>query len=48
VSLKVGPSRGALVAQLVKCPTLDLSSSLDLRVVNSGPALGSLLGLEPT
>ena len=28
--------RGAWVAQLVKCPTLDLSLHLELRVLNSG------------
>jgi len=36
------------VAQSVKCPTLDLSSGLDLRVVSSNPMLGSMLGMEPT
>ena len=41
-------SRGAWVAQLVKCPTLDLSSGLDLRVMSSSPVLGSALGMEPT
>ena len=40
-------NRGTRVAQLVKHPTLDLSSSLDLRVVSSSPALGSALGIEP-
>lgn len=29
--------RGTWVAQSVKCPTLDLSSGLDLRVVGSSP-----------
>ena len=28
--------------------TLDLGSGLDLRVVSSSPALGSMLGVEPT
>ena len=32
------------MAQLVKCPTLDLSYGLDLRVVGLSPALGSELG----
>ena len=32
---------GTWVAQLIKRPTLDLSSGLDLRVMSSGPALGS-------
>ena len=40
--------RGAWVAQLVKCLTLDLSSGLDLRVVSSRLALSSMLGVEPT
>ena len=36
--------RDAWVAQLVKCLTLDLSPDLDLRVMSSNPALGSILG----
>ena len=40
--------RIAWVAQLVESPTLDLSSGLDLRVMDSGPMLGSVLGVEPT
>ena len=32
------------MAQSVKCPTLDLSSGLDLRVMSSSPTLGSVLG----
>ena len=28
------------------CPTLDLSSGLNLRVVSSSPMLGSMLGIE--
>jgi len=39
---------GAWVAQLVKRPTLDLSSGLDLKVVGSGFTLASTLGVEPT
>ena len=39
--------RGAWVALLVKCWTLDLSSGLDLRVMSSSPTLGSMLGVEP-
>jgi len=35
------------VAQSVNWPTLDLGSGLDLGVVGSGPALGSMLGVEP-
>ena len=38
--------QGAWVAQVVKCPTLDLSSGLDLRVISLSPALGSVLGVE--
>ena len=36
------------MAQLVECPTLDLSSGLDLMVESISPALGSTLGMEPT
>ena len=36
------------MAQLVKCPTLVFGSGLDLRVLSSGPTLGSMLGVEPT
>ena len=39
---------GACVAQLVKHPTLDLNRGLDLRVLSSRFALGSVLGMEPT
>jgi len=38
--------RGAWVAQLVKCLTLDLSSDLDIMVVSLSPALGSALDME--
>ena len=41
-------SRGIGVAQLVEGPTLELSSGLDLSVMSSSPALGSILGKEPT
>ena len=41
-------SWGAWVAQLVKHLSLDLSSGLDLGVVSSSSALGSVLGAEPT
>ena len=34
----LGPTRGSWVVQLVKRPTLDLSSGLDLSVVSSSPA----------
>ena len=36
------------MAQLLKLPTLDLSSGLDLRVVSSSPTLGSTLGVKST
>jgi len=36
------------MAQLVKSPTLDISSELDLRVLSSVPELGSMLGVGPT
>lgn len=39
---------GTLLFQLVEHGALDLSSSLDLGVVGSGPALGTMLGTEPT
>ena len=41
-------SGGAWVAQSIKHPTLDLNSGLDLRVVSSGPELGSMPSMEPT
>ena len=36
------------MAQLVKCPILDLRSGLDLTVMSSSPTLGSMLGMKPT
>ena len=39
---------GAWAALCVKCLTPDLGSGLDIRVVNSGPVLGSVLGVQPT
>jgi len=39
---------GAWVAQSAKCPTLDLSSGIDLGVMSSSPALGSTVGMAPT
>ena len=36
------------MVQLIKCPTLDLSSGLDLRIVSSSLALGSALSVKPT
>ena len=44
---KTNKSR-AWVAQLVKHPTLGLSSDLDLRVVSLSPTLDSVLGVKPT
>lgn len=38
---------GTWVVQSVKHLTLDLSSGFDLKVVSSGPTLGSPLGMEP-
>ena len=39
------------MAQSVKCPTHDLSSDFDLRVMSSSPRMGStmdsMLGVEP-
>ena len=34
------------MAQLVKCPTLDFSSSHDLTVMRSSPKSGSALGVK--
>lgn len=39
---------GTWVTQSVWWQTLDLSSGLHLRVVNSSSALGSMLDVEPT
>ena len=36
------------MAQSVKFPTLDLSSGLDVRVLSTSPALGSMLDTKPT
>ena len=47
-TLKIIYNEGTCVAQLVKPPTLDLSSGLGLRVVNSSPVFGSTLDMEPT
>lgn len=38
--------KGSLVAQLVKCPSLDFSPVLNVRVVSSRPTLDSMLGVE--
>ena len=38
----------AWVAQLVRFPTLDLGSGLNLRDMSSSPVLGSTLGMKPT
>jgi len=46
MTIKLEWMGGAKVAQLVKHPTLDLSSGCDLRVVSSSPPLGSTLGVE--
>jgi len=35
------------VAHLVERLTLDLGSGIDLRIVGSGPTLGSTLGMQP-
>ena len=45
VKLKNKP-RGAWVAQLVKCLTLDFNSGHDLRILGSSPTSGSLLSGE--
>ena len=39
--------KGAWVAQLVDCPTLDFCSSCDLRITRSRPMSGSVLSVEP-
>ena len=43
---KLNNLRGTWVAQLVKCQTLGLGSSHDLRVVRLSPKLGSALSRE--
>ena len=45
---KIVKIRGARVAQSDRYPTLGLSSGLDLRVMSSSPALGIIVGVEPT
>ena len=42
----MGIHRGAWVAQPVRRPALDFGSGLDLRVMRSSPALGSMLSVE--
>ena len=39
--------QGAWVVQSIETLTLDFSSGLDLRVLSSGPMLGSMLDMEP-
>ena len=48
IAVKNGKKMGVWVAQSVKHPPLDLSSSLDLRVMSSSLALGSVQGLKLT
>ena len=48
ISLKNIYIKGTWVAQPVKHPTLDLDSGLDLRVIDLGPVLGSMLRMQPT
>lgn len=48
VVAKIENSGDILVAQLAKCPSLDLSPGLDLRVMNSSPVLDSTLDMERT
>ena len=48
MKLGIKKERGASVAQSTEHPTLDLSSGLDLRVVSSSPALGSMMGMDLT
>ena len=44
VELPLEPKEGTWVAQLVKQPTLELTSGHDLKIVRSRPVLGSTLG----
>ena len=47
VTIKLNALSGVPVAQLVKCPTLDVSSGLDLRVVSpSTPSMESTFSLK--
>ena len=48
IAVKNGKKMGVWVAQSVKHPPLDLSSSLDLRVMSSSLALGSVQGMKLT
>ena len=44
--IQIEKFRDIWVTQSVKYPTHDLSSGLDLKVVSSGPTLGSTLGVK--
>jgi len=44
----ISTAKGHVVVQLVKHPTLDLGSGLDLTVVSWRAVLGSTRGVEPT
>ena len=44
---EIKTQKGTWVTQSGKHPTLDFSSSHDLRVMSSRPALGSVPGVEP-
>ena len=48
ILLKVLKVRGAWMVEYLKCLTLNLGSGLNLKVMDSGPALGSMLGMEPS
>ena len=48
VVCKKGGFWGAGVAQSVESPSLDTGSGIDLKVVNLGRVLGSMLGIEPS
>jgi len=45
---RIDQSKGSWAAQSVKRLALDFGSGPHLGVVVSGPALGSMLGVEPT
>ena len=48
ITLSNDAPKGVWVAQSVEPPTLGFSSGYDLTVMRLSPALGSVLGIEPT
>ena len=48
LDIRKNSTRGAWIAQMVKCLILDFGSGHDLRVVRSSPMLCSMLSAEST